>query len=112
MRSFLKNKCGFTPLSLRGVTGFTLVEVFVAMSILVFCVATLFISLYAGFNLINDIRENIIAPSIVQQKIEDLRKTSFTALPAYGDNSFANSSLSKLYNSPAREEFSIGVYND
>ena len=80
------------------------------MSILVFCATALFISLYIGFNLVNDIRENIIASSIIQQKIEALRKTSFTGLPAYGDNSFTNSSLSKLYSSSAN--VNVGQYID
>jgi len=99
MRNFLKSKHGFT-----------LVEAFIAMSILAFCATALFISLYVGFNLVNDIRENIIASSIIQQKIENLRKTLFITLPAYGDNSFTNNSLSKLYNSSAK--VNVGQYID
>ncbi len=87
---------------LRRKSGFTLLEALTAMTILAFCTAALFASLYLGFNLVNDIRENIIASSIIQQKIEDLRKTFFTSMPAYGESTFTNSSLSKLHNSSAK----------
>lgn len=82
--------------------GFTIVEVFVAISILIFCATALFISLYVGISLINDIRENITASSVIQQKIEDMRNTSFAGLPSYGDSPFVNMSLSELYDSSAK----------
>ena len=87
---------------LRRKGGFTLLEALTAMTILAFCAAALFASLYLGFNLVNDIRENIIASSIIQQKMEDLRKTFFASMPVYGESTFTNSSLSKLYNSSAK----------
>ena len=83
---------------LKKKAGFTLVEAFIAVTILGFCALFLFISLYAGFNLVNDIRENIIASSIIQEEMEGLRKTFFAQLPAYGESTFSNSSLSLLYN--------------
>ena len=84
--------------SLKKKAGFTLVEAFIATIILGFCALFLFAALYAGFNLVNDIRENIIASSIIQEEIEGLRKTLFTQLPAYGESTFSNSSFSFLYN--------------
>ncbi|MDD5680489.1 MAG: type II secretion system protein [Candidatus Omnitrophica bacterium] len=98
------------PVSLRKKSGFTLVEAFVAMSILTFCATALFASLYIGFNLVNDIREHIIASSIIQQEMESLRKTPFVTLPSYGDTPFTSSSLSRLYNSSAK--VNIGQYVD
>lgn len=95
---------------MRRKNGFTLLEALTAMTILAFCAAALFASLYLGFNLVNDIRENIIASSIIQQKIEDLRKTFFASMPVYGETSFTNSSLSKLHNSSAKVK--VDQYSD
>jgi type II secretory pathway pseudopilin PulG len=88
--------------SLKTKNGFTIIEVFTAISILVFCSAVFFLSLYIGFNMVNDTRENIIASSIIQQKIEGLRKTFFTSLPAYGESAFSSDMLSRLNNSSAK----------
>lgn len=90
------------PVLHRHGAGFTLLEVLIAMTILAFCAAALFASLYLGFNLVNDIRENIIASSIIQQKIESLRKTFFVSMPVYGESTFTDASLSKLHNSSAK----------
>ncbi|MCG2704937.1 MAG: hypothetical protein L6309_02590 [Candidatus Omnitrophica bacterium] len=81
-----------------------------AMTILAFCATALFASLYLGFNLVNDIRENIIASSIIQQKIEGLRKTFFVSMPVYGESTFADPSLSKLHNPSAK--VNIDQYSD
>ena len=77
--------------------GFTLVEALAATCILAFCVGSLLLGLYNGYNLINEIRESIIVSSVIQEEIEELRKTFFTTLPPYGESSFFNNSLSLLY---------------
>jgi len=78
--------------------GFTVVEAFIAIVILGLCAIALFTALNVGFHLVNDIRENIIASSIIQEEIEELRKSFFIKLPSYGESSFSNDSLSLLYN--------------
>ncbi len=83
---------------LRGKRGFTIAEVLIAIIILTICVLALYSSLHVAFNLINDIRENIIASSIIQQEMESLRKTLFVSLPLSGQSTFSNDSLSSLYN--------------
>ncbi len=94
------------PGCIKNKRGFSLLEAFIAMSILVFCVTALFVSLYLRFNLVNDVRENIVAASIIEHKIEDLRKSFFSSLPSYGETSFSDSSLSRLYNSSAKVNLS------
>lgn len=79
--------------------GFTLIEAFASIIILSICAIALFASLYTGLNLVNDMRENIIASSIIQDEMEELRKTPFLSLPSSGTSAFSNDSLSLLYNS-------------
>lgn len=78
--------------------GFTIIEAFIAISILSLCVVSLFVSLNAGYNIVNDIRESIIASSIIQEEMEELRRSCFTNLPPYGKTRFSNNSLSLLRN--------------
>lgn len=89
---------------LKKKTGFTIIEALTAIIILGICAVALFASLQLGFNLVNDIRENIIASSRIQEEMEELRKTFFSTLPSYGETSFGDptdpqDSLSLLYNS-------------
>ncbi|MFH0839708.1 MAG: type II secretion system protein [Candidatus Omnitrophota bacterium] len=100
IRHFLKKDSG--PVLHRNGAGFTLLEALMAMTIFAFCASALFASLYSGFNLVNDIRENMIASSIIQQKIESLRKTFFVSMPVYGESTFTDASLSKLNNPSAK----------
>lgn len=79
--------------------GFTIIEAFIAIFILSLCVVVLFTSLNAGYNIVNDIRENIAASSILQEEMEKLRKTVFADLPPLGVSPFYNNSLSLLCNS-------------
>lgn len=79
--SFLKKK-----------TGFTLIEALIAIILLSICAMGFFASLHTGFKITNEIRENMIATSIIQEEIEELRKTSFDNLPT----SLTNSRLSLL----------------
>ena len=81
--SFLKKK-----------TGFTLTEALIAIILLSICAMGFFASLHTGFKITNEIRENMIATSIIQEEIEELRRTSFDSLPASG--AFTNSNLSLL----------------
>ena len=85
--------------SYRKQKGFSIVEVVIATSILTFCAVALFASLHLSFNIVNDIRENITASSIIQEEMEKLRKTFFVELPPLGESAFSNSSFSSLYNS-------------
>ena len=78
--------------------GFTIVEALMAIIILSICSAVLFSSLHLSFDLVNYIRENITASSIIQEEIEELRKTYFVSLPPLGTSAVSNSSLSSLYN--------------
>ena len=79
--------------------GFTIIEAFIAISILSLCVVSLLVSLNAGYNIVNDIRESIIASSVIQEEMEELRRSYFTNLPPYGKTQFSNNSLSLLCNS-------------
>ena len=79
-------------------TAFTIVEVIIAIIVLTIAMVALFSSLYSGFNLVNDVREIIIVSSIIQEEIEELRKSFFVNLPPYGESAFSNDSLSSLYN--------------
>ena len=87
------------PARPRKKAGFTIVEALTALIILGLCTVALFTSLHFGFHLVNDIRENIIASSIMQEEMEELRKSLFVSLPSYGQSTFTNDSLSLLYNS-------------
>ena len=105
--NIIKKKRGFTPLEIsktpskkaESLTGFTLTEAFASVIILSICAIALFASLYTGLNLVNDMRENIIASSIIQDEMEKLRKTPFLSLPPSGTSVFYNNSLALLYNS-------------
>ena len=78
--------------------GFTVMEALMAITILGICSAVLFSSLHLSFNLVDYIRESIIASSIIQEEMEELRKTFFVSLPPSGTSTFFNSSLSSLHN--------------
>jgi prepilin-type N-terminal cleavage/methylation domain-containing protein len=94
----------------RNIPGYSLLETLVAISVLALCAAGIFSSVYAGFNLVNDVRESITASSIIQQKIEEFRKTFFANMPPYGERPFLNPALAKLSNASATTD--IGPYID
>lgn len=96
---------------LKKKAGFTIVESFAAIVILGLCAISLFAGLNVGLHLVNDIRENIIASSIMQEEVEELRKSFFATLPSYGTSSFSNTSLSLLYNSTGTVT-AINAYSD
>ena len=84
--------------SLKKKSGFTIIEAITALVILCISAIAIFSSLHAGFSLINDIRENIIVSSCIQEELEELRKTIFVSLPSVGTTTFYNNSLSTLRN--------------
>ena len=86
------------PGRLRSKAGLTIVEVITAMVIFTISMLGIFASLTTGFRLVNDTRENIIASTVIQEEIEELRRSFFASLPALGESAFANSSLSSLKN--------------
>ena len=83
---------------LKNKAGITITEVIIAILLLTFGTVGLFASLSAGFDLVSDIRENIVASSVIQEEMEELRKTSFDDLPPFGTSAFANGSLASLHN--------------
>jgi prepilin-type N-terminal cleavage/methylation domain-containing protein len=87
--------------------GFTLIEALVSIIILSICVVALFAGLHAGFTLVNEIRENIIASSILQEEIEELRKTVFSGIP----DPFDNASLSLLTNATGEIKIEDTAYS-
>lgn len=90
--------------------GFTIVEAFTAITVLGLCAVALFTSLQFGFNIVNDIRESIIASTILQEEMEELRRSSFANLPPYGTSPFYNGSLFLLHNSSGT--IRVGQYID
>lgn len=83
----MKSPCKrFTP-SLRARTGFTLVEVLLAASILVFCLCGLLLT-YANMFILTDLsRDFTLANNAIQAKIEEIKKTNFDSL-SLGESSF------------------------
>jgi len=90
--------------------GFTLIEAFTALIVLGISAAALLASLYMGLNIVNDVREHVIASSIIQEEMEVLRKTSFAALPATGTDTIQNIRLDQLSN--ANGSITVGNYID
>ena len=84
----------------KRISGLTIIEAAMATAVLVLCTAALFVSLHMSFTIANDVRENMLASSIIQEEIEELRKGFFANVEDPSDPpDFSNDRLASLANS-------------
>lgn len=90
---------------LRSVSGFSLIEVGIAVAVLALTATSSIVAMKAGFSMIEMSRDNTLASQILQSEMENLRLKSWDQLTALGDGNF---NLEETFSEVVARRFSGG----
>lgn len=92
-------------------TGFSLIEVIVAMMVLAIMLLTLISVFIYGFGAVSRIRQTTLATQITQEQMEYIRNLTYAQITALG-TTFTNDKLSRLVNGQGVRAVEAGLGDD